>query len=135
MARSSLIEKDRARIWHPFTKMPADDPLPIVRAEGVNSYAEDGRSYLDGISSWWVNLHGHAHPKIVKRIQAQVEQLEHVLFAGCTHAPAVDLAEKLLKILPGGMSKIFYSDNGSTAVETALKMALQYWHQPGNHSN
>lgn len=125
----SLAEKDRAHIWHPFTQMQTAHPsIPIVRAKGVYLYAEDGKSYLDGISSWWVNLHGHTHPYIVEKIKMQAEQLEHLIFADFTHAPAVELASKLLSILPGKMSKIFYSDNGSTAVEVAIKMALQYWH-------
>ncbi|MBA3603023.1 MAG: adenosylmethionine--8-amino-7-oxononanoate transaminase [Parachlamydiaceae bacterium] len=124
----SLIEKDRACIWHPFTQMKtAKAPISIVRAKGLYLYAEDGRSYMDGISSWWVNLHGHAHPYIVEKIASQAAQLEHVIFADFTHAPAVELASRLLPLLPGKMSKIFYSDNGSTAVEVALKMALQYW--------
>jgi adenosylmethionine-8-amino-7-oxononanoate aminotransferase len=126
---SSLIEKDLACVWHPFTQMQtARPPIPIVRAKGVYLYAEDGNSYLDAISSWWVNLHGHAHPYIVERIKSQAETLEHVIFADFTHAPAVELASRLLSILPGTMSKVFYSDNGSTAVEAALKIALQYWH-------
>lgn len=126
---SSLIEKDRACIWHPFTQMQtARSSIPIVRAKNTYLYSADGTSYLDAISSWWVNLHGHAHPHIIQKIQAQVEVLEHVIFADFTHIPAIELASKLLSILPGGMSKIFYSDNGSTAVEVALKIALQYWH-------
>ncbi len=126
---SSLVEKDRDCVWHPFTQMQTAHPsIPIVRAKGAYLYAEDGSSYLDGISSWWVNLHGHAHPYIVEKIKSQAEILEHVIFAGFTHAPAVELASRLLSILPGFMSKVFYSDNGSTAVEVALKMALQYWH-------
>lgn len=125
----SLIERDRACIWHPFTQMQtARPPIPIARAKGIYLYAEDGRSYLDGISSWWVNLHGHAHPYISEKIRLQAELLEHVIFADFTHSPAVDLASRLLKILPGTMSKVFYSDNGSTAVEAALKIALQYWY-------
>lgn len=126
---SSLVEKDLACIWHPFTQMhTACSPIPIVRAKGVYLYAEDGSRYLDAISSWWVNLHGHAHPYIVEKIKSQGELLEHVIFADFTHAPAVELASRLLSILPGAMSKVFYSDNGSTAVEVALKIALQYWH-------
>jgi len=125
----SLVERDRACIWHPFTQMhTARPPIPIVRAKGAYLYAEDGSRYLDAISSWWVNLHGHAHPYIVEKIKSQVDVLEHVIFADFTHAPAVELASRLLSILPGAMSKVFYSDNGSTAVEVALKMALQYWH-------
>lgn len=126
---SSLVEKDCNCIWHPFTQMKtAHPPIPILRAKGLYLYAENGRSYLDGISSWWVNLHGHAHPYIVEKIKAQAEVLEHVIFADFTHPPAVELATRLLSILPGDMSKVFYSDNGSTAVEVALKIALQYWY-------
>jgi len=126
---SSLVEKDRAFIWHPFTQMQtARPPIPIVRAKGAYLYAEGGSRYLDAISSWWVNLHGHAHPYIVQKIKSQAEILEHVIFADFTHGPAVELASRLLSILPGAMSKVFYSDNGSTAVEAALKIALQYWH-------
>lgn len=125
----SLVEKDRACIWHPYTQMhTARPPIPIVRAKGAYLYAEDGSSYLDAISSWWVNLHGHAHPNIIEKIKSQAEVLEHVIFADFTHAPAVELASRLLSILPGAMSKVFYSDNGSTAVEVAIKIALQYWH-------
>lgn len=125
----TLIEMDRATIWHPFTQMQtAPPPIPIVRSEGVYLYAADGRRYLDAISSWWVNLHGHAHPYIAQKIATQLGILEHVIFAGFTHQPAVELASRLLKLLPGSMSKIFYSDNGSTAIEVALKMALQYWY-------
>lgn len=116
-------------IWHPFTQMKsAPPPIPIAKGEGVYLFGEDGRRYLDGISSWWVNLHGHCHPYIIEKIYAQSKQLEHVIFAGFTHAPALNLAKRLLPLLPGSMSKIFYSDNGSTAVEVGLKMALQYWY-------
>lgn len=125
---ASLIEKDLACIWHPFTQQQtARPPIPITKAKGVYLYAEDGSHYLDAISSWWVNLHGHAHPYIAQKIKSQLEVLEQVIFADFTHAPAVELAVRLLSILPGNLSKIFYSDNGSTAVEVALKIALQYW--------
>lgn len=125
----SLIENDRAYIWHPFTQMKTAQPtIPIVRAKGIYLYAEDGRIYLDGISSWWVNLHGHSHAYIVEKIMAQAALLEHVIFADFTHAAAVKLAARLVPLLPGAMAKIFYSDNGSTAVEVALKIALQYWY-------
>lgn len=126
---SGLVEKDRAYIWHPFTQMQtARQPIPIVKAKGVYLYSEEGRCYLDGISSWWVNLHGHGHPHIIEKIKAQLDLLEQVIFADFTHPPAVELASRLLPLLPGDMSKIFYTDNGSTAVEVALKMAFQYWH-------
>jgi adenosylmethionine-8-amino-7-oxononanoate aminotransferase len=131
----SLTARDRAVLWHPYTQMlTAPAPLPITRAEGVWLYTEDGRRILDGISSWWVNIHGHSHPKLNAALAAQARELEHVVFAGCTHRPAVELAERLIEILPKGLERVFYSDNGSTAVEVALKMALQYWRnlgQPG----
>ncbi len=128
----SLIDRDRACLWHPYTQMlTAAPPLAIVRAQGVYLYTEDGRRILDGISSWWVNIHGHSHPKLNEALAAQARELEHVLFAGCTHRPAVELAERLLEVLPRGMARVFYSDNGSTAVEVALKLALQYWRNRG----
>ena len=90
-------------------------------------YTEDGRRLLDGISSWWVNIHGHAHPRLNQALADQAERLEHVIFAGCTHQPAVDLAERLVGALPAGLTRVFYSDDGSTAVEVAIKLAVQYW--------
>ena len=128
----SLVDRDRAVLWHPYTQMlTAPAPLPIARAEGVWLYTEDGRRILDGISSWWVNIHGHSHPKLNAALAAQARELEHVVFAGCTHRPAVELAERLIEILPKGLARVFYSDNGSTAVEVALKLALQYWRNLG----
>lgn len=128
----TIVENDRACIWHPFTQAKtARDPIPIVRAQGVYLYDLDGNSYLDGISSWWVNLHGHSNPYIVHKIKEQAEVLEHVIFADFTHPTAVEYACRLLQIVPGPMSKVFYSDNGSTAVEAAIKMALQYWYNLG----
>ena len=123
----NLSQRDKAVIWHPFTQaQTAKDPIAIVKAEGIWLYAEDGQRYLDGTSSWWVNAHGHAHPYIAEQIAQQAAQLEHIIFAGFTHEPAISLAEKLLAFLPGNQSRIFYSDNGSTSVEVALKMALQF---------
>ncbi|MBZ5675740.1 MAG: adenosylmethionine--8-amino-7-oxononanoate transaminase [Acidobacteriia bacterium] len=128
----SLVDRDRAVLWHPYTQMlTAPAPLPIARAEGVWLYTEDGRRILDGISSWWVNIHGHSHPKLNAALAAQANELEHVVFAGCTHRPAVELAERLIEILPAGLARVFYSDNGSTTVEVALKLALQYWRNLG----
>ena len=124
----SLIDRDRNLLWHPYTQaLTAPAPIPIVRAEGVWLCAEDGRRILDGISSWWVNIHGHSHPKLNAALAKQAGELEHVVFAGCTHRPAVELAERLVEILPAGLARVFYSDNGSTAVEVALKLAIQYW--------
>ncbi|HLJ18840.1 MAG TPA: aminotransferase class III-fold pyridoxal phosphate-dependent enzyme, partial [Stellaceae bacterium] len=128
----SLLDRDRACVWHPYTQMlTAAPPLPIVRAEGVYLYTDDGRRILDGISSWWVNIHGHSHPKLNEALAAQAREFEHVMFGGCTHRPAVELAERLLQVLPAGLTRVFYSDNGSTAVEVALKLALQYWRNRG----
>ena len=126
--QSSLAERDRRVIWHPYTQMHlAPSPLPIVSGKGVFLVDEAGNRYIDAISSWWVNLHGHGHPYLAEKIYEQALKLEQVIFAGFTHAPAITLAERLLSILPGDFSKVFYSDNGSTAVEVALKMAIQYW--------
>jgi adenosylmethionine-8-amino-7-oxononanoate aminotransferase len=102
-----------------------------VRGEGACLYDENGKRYIDAVSSWWVNIHGHAHPYIAQKVAEQLNKLEHVIFAGFTHEPAVELAERLLAILPSNQQKAFYSDNGSTAVEVAIKMCLQYWHNQG----
>lgn len=119
-------------IWHPYTQMKdASLPIAIVKGEGAYLFDENGKRYIDAVSSWWVNIHGHAHPYIAKKVSEQLNTLEHAIFAGFTHQPAVELAERLLTHLPSNQSKIFYSDNGSTAVEVALKMAIQYWHNKG----
>ncbi len=128
----NLPQRDRAHLWHPYTQMQtAPDAIPIARGEGVWLHTSDGRRLLDGTSSWWVNIHGHAHPKLNEALAAQARRLEHVMFAGCTHEPAVELAERLTELLPQGLNRIFYSDNGSTAVEAALKMARQFWRNRG----
>lgn len=106
-------------------------PIPIMRGEGALLFAEDGKSYIDAVASWWVNLHGHAHPYIAQKVAEQLQTLEHVIFAGFTHPAAVTFAERLIGLLPQSQSRIFYSDNGSTAVEVALKMAIQYWQNTG----
>lgn len=131
---SDLCTRDRAVVWHPFTQSGLDqDMLDIARAKGASLFLTSGAELLDGISSWWCNLHGHGHPAIIKAAMRQFETLDHVLFAGCTHEPAVALAEALLRTTPGQLSKVFYSDNGSTAVEVALKMAVQWWSNRGEH--
>lgn len=128
----NLVTRDRGCLWHPYTQMlTAPAPLPIVRGKGVYLYMEDSRKILDGISSWWVNIHGHSHPRLNEALAKQARELEHVVFAGCTHRPAIELAEALVSVLPKGLTRIFYSDNGSTAVEVALKMAYQYWRNNG----
>ncbi|WP_363320075.1 adenosylmethionine--8-amino-7-oxononanoate transaminase, partial [Hydrotalea sp.] len=119
---------DAAVIWHPFTPQKNRiAPIPITKGKGTLLYDADGNTYIDAISSWWVTLHGHAHPYIAEKLYQQALQLEQVIFAGFTHEPAVRLAEQLLEILPGPFTKIFYSDNGSTSTEVALKMAIQFW--------
>ena len=105
---ASLLERDRAYLWHPYTQMSSPvAPLPVVRGDGVYLFTEDGRRILDGISSWWVNIHGHCHPKLNQALIDQARDLEHVMFAGCTHRPAVDLAERLVTLLPEGLTRVF----------------------------
>lgn len=138
------VQLDRRHVWHPFgQEQTAPAPLPVVRASGASLFLEDGREILDLASSWWVNVHGHCHPAIAEALGNQARTLEHVIFAGFTHAPAARLAEALVRALPrstnkaadttggSGLDRVFYSDNGSTAVEAALKMAFQSWRNRG----
>jgi adenosylmethionine-8-amino-7-oxononanoate aminotransferase len=119
-------------LWHPFTQDGVDPPpLPICRAKGVFLETQDGRQILDAISSWWVNIHGHSHPAIAQAVAEQAARLEHVLFAGFSHEPAEELAARLGKVVPAPLRHVFFSDDGSTAVEVALKLALQYWKNCG----
>lgn len=129
----NLSEKDYEIIWHPYTHQkyrPA--AIPVVKGKKTILYDENGIQYIDAISSWWVNIHGHGNKYIARQLYKQAKKLEQVIFTGFTHQPAVELAEKLLKVLPGSFSRIFYSDNGSTATEVAIKMALQYWVNKGD---
>ncbi len=128
----SLVERDARVLWHPYTQHGLErDPLPVARASGAWLELHDGRRILDAISSWWSCLHGHSHPHISAAIAHQARELDHVLFAGATHEPAVALAEQLLELAPPGLARVFYSDDGSTAVEVALKMVAQAWQQRG----
>ncbi len=128
----NLLERDKRVVWHPYTQTAlADPPLPIVAGKGALLKTEDGRILIDAISSWWTNIHGHSHPKIAERVVAQMHRLEHVIFSGFTHPPAIELAERLLELLPGNQAKVFFSDNGSTTVEVGIKMAIQYFHNLG----
>lgn len=125
---SELLNKDKQYVWHPFTQhLTAGDPLEIVRANGSLLFDPRGKSYIDANSSWWVNVHGHGHPHIAKAMSDQFNTIDHVVFAGVTHAKAVELAERITSTLPDHFQKVFFSDNGSTAVEVALKMTFQYW--------
>lgn len=122
----------KSPIWHPFTQHAIfPDLLEVVKAEGLYLHLRDGRKIMDGISSWWINTHGHCHPKIVKAVQEAASQVDQVIFAGFTHEPAEKLARKLVDISGDGLDYVFFSDSGSTAVEVGLKMAIGYWHNTG----
>ncbi len=124
--------KDNNFIWHPFTQMKtAAAPLHVVKAKDCTLYTADGNELIDAIASWWVNIHGHCNEYIANAIAEQAKTLEHVIFAGFTHTPAMELCRKLITILPDHFAKVFFSDDGSTSVEVALKMAIQYWHNQG----
>ena len=127
----NLIALDKKNVWHPFSSLNGEQETPLISsAQGVYLHTADGRKIIDAISSWWVNLHGHCNPVIANAVAAQAATLEHVIFAGFTHEPAITLSANLLSILPE-QRKVFFSDNGSTAVEVALKMGIQYWHNRG----
>ena len=129
------LDKDKLYVWHPFDVLQQEHNIFIKKATGVFLHTHDGRKIIDAISSWWVNIHGHRNPYISKAVAKQLRLMEHVIFAGFTHEPAIRLAESLVKVLPGDMKKVFFSDNGSTATEVALKMAIQYWHNKGEKRN
>ncbi|HBX56425.1 adenosylmethionine--8-amino-7-oxononanoate transaminase [Pseudomonas sp. UBA2684] len=124
------MQRDLAVLWHPCTQMKDHEQLPLVpikRGEGVWLEDFDGKRYLDAVSSWWVNVFGHANPRINQRIKDQVDQLEHVILAGFSHAPVIELSERLVKLTPAGLDRVFYADNGSSCIEVALKMSFHYW--------
>lgn len=135
MNRSEWIKKDLKYNWHPYTQMKDCESFPpifIKKAQGIKLYDDAGKFYYDTISSWWCNVHGHNHPGIKKAITEQICSLEHAPFAGFTHKPAILLAEKLISLAPKSLKRVFFSDDGSTAVETALKMSFQYWRNIGD---
>lgn len=124
----SWTERDKKVVWHPFTQaQTAAEPMLIERAKDASYYDSEGRKYIDINSSWWVNVHGHGNKRIQEAIAKQFGEIDHVIFASATHKPGIELAEKVVDILPEQYSKVFFSDDGSTAVEVALKMAFQYW--------
>lgn len=134
MSNSDLARRDLAVVWHPCTQMHDHETLPMIPIRrGAGVWLEDyaGRRYLDAISSWWVNLFGHANAYINGRVREQAERLEHVILAGFTHEPAIELAERLTRLAPSGLTRCFYADNGSAAVEVAVKMSFHYWRNLG----
>ena len=133
---SNFVDRDLSVLWHPCTQMKDHETLPLIliqRGEGVWIEDVDGKRYIDAISSWWVNLFGHANPRINAAIKAQLDKLEHVILAGFSHEPVITLSERLVQITPEGLSRCFYADNGSSAVEVALKMSFHYWRNLGQH--
>ncbi len=130
LTNQQIAERDLRVVWHPCTQMKDHETLPLVpiaRGEGPWLYDFDGRRYLDAISSWWVNLFGHCNPSINAALHAQLDRLEHVILAGFTHEPVLELSERLIRLLPEGLTRCFYADNGSAGVEVAVKMSYHYW--------
>ncbi len=123
-----MLARDLRHVWHPFTQHGTEsEPIVIARAKAASLFDADGKEILDLVSSWWTCTHGHSHPKLNAALAEQASRFEHVMFAGFTHQPAADLAAALAKILPGDLNRVFFSDDGSTSVEVALKIAYQYW--------
>ena len=133
-ANTAYVARDLAHVWHPCTQMKDHEqlpPIPVRRGEGAWLEDYEGKRYLDAISSWWVNLFGHANPRINAAVRAQLEELEQVILAGFTHEPVIALSEELCAIAPAGLTRCFYADNGSSAVEVAVKMSFHFWHNTG----
>lgn len=134
MTNHDWMRRDLEVLWHPCTQMKDHEQLPVIpirRGEGVWLEDFDGKRYLDAVSSWWVNVFGHANPRINDRIKSQVDQLEHVILAGFSHQPVIELSERLVALTPAGLDRVFYADNGSSCIEVALKMSYHYWRNVG----
>ncbi len=132
MPIDQLLQQDRDLVWHPYSAIAADVPIfPVVSARGVRIKLADGRELIDGMSSWWSAIHGYNHPVINAALSRQMQSMAHVMFGGLTHAPAVQLATRLVDITPKALQTVFFVDSGSVAVEVALKMAIQYWYGKG----
>ena len=129
------MQRDLQVLWHPCTQMKDHETLPVIpikKGEGIWLEDFDGNRYMDAVSSWWVNIFGHANPRINDRIKQQLDNLEHVILAGFSHEPVIELSEKLVAITPDGLNRCFYADNGSSGIEVALKMSFHYWLNSGN---
>lgn len=134
MKRDEIVRRDKAHVWHPYTAMDAwaaGDPIVVGWAEGARLYEPEGRAYLDGNASWWTAALGHGHPRLLRALREQAERFAHVALAGITHEPAAALASELVAIAPAGLKHVFYTDNGSTAIEAAIKACVQSWAQSG----
>jgi adenosylmethionine-8-amino-7-oxononanoate aminotransferase len=128
----SKLEDDAKYVWHPFTQIQTEpSPLLISKAKDATLFSADGKQYLDCNSSWWVNVHGHGDEHIAKAIQTQFTSVDHIIFAGATHEKGIELSKRIVEKLNCDLQKVFFSDNGSTAVEVAIKMCMQFWHNQG----
>ena len=132
LTADQIVQLDQQHVWHPYSSFNSPLlPFPVESTDGVRITLKDGRELIDGMASWWSAVHGYGHPKLKEAAHQQIDTMSHVMFGGLTHEPAVSLCEKLVKIAPEGLNKVFISDSGSVAAEVAIKMAFQYWISQG----